>query len=357
MKKLALIKRDSHSAGGLEKMTSLILDALTAKGADVSVFSTDCYQPRGLIKAQKIKDFDRYLSTKTASFDVIFSMDRASRQTHHRAGNGVHAAYLNLRAQTEGRLKKWSFAANPLHRMHLQLEKQTFESPQTQIIIVNSAMVRSQILHYYNTPASKIHVIHNSINYNEIESNFYDRKHYASQLGLDPSLFQFVFIGNNFQRKGLDPLLKALAQLSSKHFHLSVIGTDKNSASYAALAARLKIKDHVTFFGAQNSRPFYKAADCLVIPSLYDPFANVTVEALSLGLFVVSSKTNGGHEILQPHSGVIVDNPHSVEEMAASLEVAFKYPKTFPSAHLIRQTVSHLDHSFQLSKICALCLG
>ena len=66
-----------------------------------------------------------------------------------------------------------------------------------------------------------------------------------------------------------------------------------------ALAAKLNIQRRVTFFGPQKEiRPFYQFADALVIPSFYDPFANVTVEALAMGLFVVSSKSNGGHEIL-----------------------------------------------------------
>ncbi len=55
-------------------------------------------------------------------------------------------------------------------------------------------------------------------------------------------------------------------------------------------------------------RPFYQLADALAIPSFYDPFANVTVEALAMGLFVVSSRSNGGFEILDPSKGIIIEN-------------------------------------------------
>jgi glycosyltransferase involved in cell wall biosynthesis len=90
---------------------------------------------------------------------------------------------------------------------------------------------------------------------------------------------------------------------------------------------------------------------------MYDPFANVTVEALALGLFVISSNMNGGHEILTPYSGIVTQNPQSVEELAAGLEIAMATPKEPARAAKIRSSVSHLDYSEQLDKICGLCLG
>ncbi|MGH2638002.1 MAG: hypothetical protein ACRDF4_01740, partial [Rhabdochlamydiaceae bacterium] len=77
----------------------------------------------------------------------------------------------------------------------------------------------------------------------------------------------------------------------------------------------------------------------------------------ALGLFVVSSKMNGGHEVLQSHSGTIIKNPQNVEELAAGLETALNHPKEPLRATEIRSTVSHLDYSHQLEKICGLCLG
>ena len=289
-------------------------------------------------------------------------MDRCSFQTHHRAGNGVHKAYLDLRAQFEGRFKKWSFALNPLHQLQLQIEKKTFESEQTQTIIVNSAMVRQQILNYYNTSSSKIHVIHNGVEWKELETDFHDsmihRKEHAIHLGLDPSVFQFLFVGHNFARKGLKSLIKALSLVSNKNFHLSIVGHDKDISSYQMLVSHLGLDSQITFFGAQSSsRPFYLAADALVVPSMYDPFANVTVEALALGLFVVSSKTNGGYEVLQSNSGVVVENGQNIEELAAALEIALKHPKEPSRATHIRSTVAYLDYPNQLKKICQLCLG
>lgn len=371
MKTLALVKKDFHSQGGLEKVTAKILEALLERGTQVSLYTsassshlcpTFTYKPKGLLKVQKLKDFDRWVSEKTAQHDVIFSMDRCSIQTHHRAGNGVHAAYLDLRSEFEGPFRKLSVALNPLHRFQLELERKTFESDKTKTIIVNSGMVKTQILKYYKTPASKIHVVHNGVEWNELEGDFNDsllnRTKYATELGLDPSVYQFLFVGHNFKRKGLDALLEALSLLQDKNFHLSIVGHDKQIAAYQMLARRLGLASQVTFFGAEpDTKPYYLAADALVIPSIYDPFANVTVEALALGLFVVSSKMNGGHEVLQSQSGIIVENCHSSEELASALEIALAHPKTPLRASFIRSTISHLDYPNQLEQICDLCLG
>jgi len=371
MKTLALVKKDFHSQGGLEKVTTKILEALLERAAQVSLYTsstsshlcpTFTYKPKGFLKVQKLKDFDRWIKQQTAHHDVIFSMDRCSFQTHHRAGNGVHAAYLDLRSEFEGPLRKLSFALNPLHRFQLELERKTFESDSTKIIIVNSEMVKNQILKYYKTPPSKIHVVHNGVEWNELEADFNDsltnRTKYLADLGLDPSVYQFLFVGHNFKRKGLDVLLEALSLLHNKNFHLSIVGHDKHIAAYQMLAKRLGLASQVTFFGSDPStKPYYLAADCLVIPSIYDPFANVTVEALALGLFAVSSKMNGGHEVLRSQSGITVQNCQSAEELATALEIALNHPKTPERAKEIRSTIAHLDYPIQLKKICDLCLG
>ncbi len=355
---LAIIKKEMHFDGGIEKVTTRILDAFLQRGVDVSFYTTSdaalpcstfSHRPKGLFKLSRMKDFDRWAEKEARKHPLVFSMDRCSYQTHHRAGNGVHAAYLDLRSQTEGKLKKLSFALNPLHRLQLKIEKKTFESSETRVIIVNSEMVKNQILAYYSTPASKITVVHNGVEWKELETDFNE------SITRSPSdVFQFLFVGHNFKRKGLDILLPALSKLKSKNFHLSVVGHDKEMSKYQSLVHHLKLEKHVTFFGRVKAKPFYLAADALVIPSIYDPFANVTVEALALGLFVITSRMNGGHEVILPHTGSIVETP---DELLTALETAMKFPKEKSRAVAIRNSIQHLDYSHQLEKICDLCLG
>jgi UDP-glucose:(heptosyl)LPS alpha-1,3-glucosyltransferase len=362
MKTIAILKKDFHSHGGLEKSSWRIIQAFKERGATVTLLtahevSAPCtvlsYALDSKLKFLKLKEFDAWCSStvKDHAFDVVFSMDRSSFQTHHRAGNGVHAAYLALRKQKEGLFKRLSFKLNPLHSMMLKLEKATFEDPHIKGIIVNSNYVKNQILEFYAADPSKIHVIHNGVEWHEMAADF------EASFSTQPKTFQFLFVGHNFHRKGLSLLLQALGRLKRRDFHLSVVGTDKRLTAYQKQAEQLGLSTNVTFFYSQSdTRPFYQAADALVIPSHYDPFANVTVEALAMGLFVVSSKNNGGHEVLNSESGITVD-PFDLASFTVALETALNHPKTRESAQKIRASVEHLDFSHQLEKVCQICLS
>lgn len=382
MKKVALIKKDfssqEKSQGGFEKVTGKIIEALKRRGATVSFLTAGWKTPeangpdevircpfQSCLKFNQIREFDRWCHKIThpdygTPYDVVFSMDRTSFQTHHRAGNGVHAAYLAIRRQKEP-LKALSFMFNPLHRTLLELEKKSFEDPFLQKLIVNSVMVKNQILEYYSTPPHKIHVVHNGTEWNETKNDFIasltNKKSIALSLGLDPDLFHFLFVGSNFERKGLTPLLQAFYELRRSDFHLSVIGRDKNLKKFKKKVTKLGLERQVTFFGyQQNVQPFYQLSDVLLIPSLYDPSSNVTIEALAMGLFVISSKGNGGHEVLNDYSGITLNNAYDLSEMKAALKKGFDHPKKIFQAEKIRNSVEHLDLANQMEKICHLCL-
>jgi UDP-glucose:(heptosyl)LPS alpha-1,3-glucosyltransferase len=84
---------------------------------------------------------------------------------------------------------------------------------------------------------------------------------------------------------------------------------------------------------------------------LYDPFANVTVEALAMGLWVLSSRRNGGSEVLTAAAGEVVEAIENPQEMAEALDRATEHPKGIESAQTIRQSVSHLDFRLRLNRM------
>ncbi len=222
-------------------------------------------------------------------------------------------------------------------------------------------MVKGELLHYYGVDPTNICVIHNGVEWEEMQSDFAAwperRAENARMCDLDPSLFHFLFIGNGYARKGLQQLLFALAQLKERGFHLSVLGRESHLGHYRALAARLNLAKRVTFFGPRlDVRKFYQLADLLLIPSLYDPFANVTVEGLAMGLFVLSSKSNGGHEILNEENGALIPDLFDRDSFAETLRSALEHRKTEARATAIRHSVRHLDFSLQLRTLIDGCL-
>ncbi|MGB7977568.1 MAG: glycosyltransferase family 4 protein [Chlamydiales bacterium] len=373
MKHVVLLKSRSNNHGGLEKYASRIAQAFLDQGARISILTTGdaLRHPEIPVFTTKtlpwpaflrMEQFDAFVQKwlKKNRADLVFGMDRNRYQTHIRAGNGVHAAYLKSRLFTEGRLKALFFHWNPLHRKILELERSAFENPSLEKLFTNSHMVRSQVLSHYAVDPAKIQVIHNGVEWQEMEGDFTvwkeQRKEGFKKFYLDPNVFHFLFIGNGYLRKGLDQLLLALSELRNEPFHLSVIGKDNQIDLYRAKAVQLGLKDRIHFFGPSlDIRLFYQLADCLVIPSFYDPFANVTVEALAMGLFVLSSKHNGGHEILQPQNGAVIEDLLSVDAMVDALRIALRRRKTEKSAEAIRESVKHLDFSNQMKILMRNC--
>ncbi|MBI3575305.1 MAG: glycosyltransferase family 4 protein, partial [Gammaproteobacteria bacterium] len=128
----------------------------------------------------------------------------------------------------------------------------------------------------------------------------------------------FLFVGSGFERKGLAPALRAVAQLPAAQ--LLVIGRDRRAAHYQTLAQKLGLGERVQFLGAiADVKPYYGAADALVLPTLYDPFPNVALEAMACGLPVVTSTTSGAAELIaNDHNGYVCD-ALDVETLVAHL--------------------------------------
>lgn len=365
-KKVYFLKRLLSSYGGLEKYTTALAQAFAKEGKEVHLvceknLSTQTLYPtitlpnQGLhfFNYQKIRTFDlncSQLFAREKNECLFFGLDRSSHQHLFRAGNGVHAYYFNQRVKESSPFKSFLLKANPLHTTLLDIEKRAFENPELQFLITNSQMVRQQVLNYYSIEPDKVKVVHNGVAWKSYQNSF-DESFKTPQGARVPTL---LFIGNGWERKGLKELLEALELLARKNkvFKLLVLGKEKRANHYKNLSSELSLDSFVDFIGpCKAPLPYYQLADIAVIPSHYDPFANVTVEALAMGLLVVSSKTNGGHEVLNSHNGLIVDNIHNKESFAHTLESAISYRKTKTKATEIRNSVKDLDFSLKLGEI------
>jgi D-inositol-3-phosphate glycosyltransferase len=101
--------------------------------------------------------------------------------------------------------------------------------------------------------------------------------------------------------KGFDILIRAVAEMTERdHVRLIIVGGDDRAAAeldrLRAVAAEVGVLDAVTFTGAvphETLQTYYSAADVVAVPSFYESFGLVAVEALASGVPVVASRVGG----------------------------------------------------------------
>lgn len=134
-----------------------------------------------------------------------------------------------------------------------------------------------------------------------------------------------LFVGRCYPRqKGLEPLVRAMALLPpASRARLRIVGEDWGGfALVRSLGEALGIGDRITLVGPLARRKLleeYAQADVLVLPSLFEPFGIVLLEAMAAGLPVVASRVGGIVEIVEDgRTGLLVE-PGDARGLAGAL--------------------------------------
>jgi UDP-glucose:(heptosyl)LPS alpha-1,3-glucosyltransferase len=143
------------------------------------------------------------------------------------------------------------------------------------------------------------------------------RSEARSAAALAENDFALLLIGNGWKNKGLPSLLEAVGLLQHQRLVVLVAGKD-NPLPYQAAIHRHHLQNRVRFLPPRpDVEIFYAAADAYVGPSLEDAFAQPPAEAMASGLPVITSRNNGGCEIISHGwDGIIVEDPEDLRTLA-----------------------------------------
>jgi UDP-glucose:(heptosyl)LPS alpha-1,3-glucosyltransferase len=370
---IAIIKSNFTPYGGAEKYTTRLIHAFVERDAEVDILTSagtgweglDHEVKRVILKQYPHNNLLRLLSfnssakryLRKAEYDCILGMDRTDYQTHLRAGSGCHAAWIQRRCNESSPLRCLSFKTNPFHRTMIKLERRAFLSDNLKRIFCNSHLVKNEILHFYPETEKKLMVVHNGVEWHEFSRAFEERlakrKQILENLCLQPDRFYFLFLGSGYERKGLMKALMALRMLP-EYVELLVAGKDRQEENYKSFCEKSGIAGRVRFFGPQKDViPFLQISDAFVLPTIYDPFSNASLEALAMGLYTVTSEANGCSEVIRDGAGSIIGSPGDISSVAEAMKTALD---DHLSKEEIRETVRHLDFETQLGKIVTVCL-
>ncbi len=170
-------------------------------------------------------------------------------------------------------------------------------------IICASQGEKETLVNLYGVPAQRVALVPCGVDTDRFQPT--SRARARRRLGLPPDEPLVLFVGRIEPLKGIDILLRAAAQLEGR-FCLLVVGGDgqdaQRKAELKALASDLSIAERVMFLDAvpHDDLPlYYGAADVCVVPSYYESFGLVAVEAMACGLPVVASGVGGLRETVQ----------------------------------------------------------
>jgi UDP-glucose:(heptosyl)LPS alpha-1,3-glucosyltransferase len=246
---------------------------------------------------------------------MIFSLERTARQHVFRAGDGVHARWLELRRPHQSDLARlwtqWSWK----HRNMLEREKKTFSPDATSWIIANSSMVRQEILERFSFPEERIRVIPAGVDIEHFRPCPDPNRHaeLRQRFGLSRDAVVWGFVGSGFERKGLLWAIHIATAIRHRDVHLLVLGRG-NYRDYLDAARLLNYGNRLVFAPENTSAlDVLHASDAFILPTIYDPCSNAALEAAACGLPVITTRANGAIEWV---TGVVLEDPTQMGESA-----------------------------------------
>ena len=193
-------------------------------------------------------------------------------------------------------------------------------------VVAISERVRSELREYHNVPNDRIVTIPNGINLARFNpENARTRVSVRESFGISPDVPLVLFVGSRYRIKGLKFAIQALAEMKTAAV-LLVVGDD-TTAPFKQLAQQLGVSERVIFAGARRDLPaIYPAADAFLLPTLYETFALVCLEAMASGLPVVAAPVGGIEDYLRDgENGFLIQRDPA--EIAATLDRLLNDPE------------------------------
>ncbi len=258
-------------------------------------------------------------------------------QAHH------HAPIVHM-FHTLGALKELARGAHepPEVAERLAVERQIVQF--ADVLVAATSIDCGHMVRYYDADPAKIEVVPPGVDLTLFHP--LPREHVFDLLDQDPCYRVILFVGRMDPVKGLDTLMRALALVLERQPDLAenaclcVVGGDKvdedpevvseEQARIDELRRELGLGDFVNFLGAlpqDKLRLWYNAAEVVVVPSRYESFGMVALEAMASGTPVIASDVGGLSTLVRDgRTGFLVPDG-DVEALAAKLLPVLALPE------------------------------
>jgi len=274
-----------------------------------------CAQMRGALLPLR-----RYLAA--ARPDVLFAtMVDANIVAALAARLGAHRPRLILRESNPHRARG---DIGPLRRLAVR-----WAYGQADAVVALSHGVGRELIEDYGLDPGRVVTIHNPV-----DIGAWRRRAQAAQQApwgtFGAGAPVLVAVGRLIRQKGFDLLLRALAKCRGGGFkaRLVIVGEGPERATLEALAHELAVAERVLFAGfIADPASYYAHGDVFVLPSRWEGFGHVIVEAMACGLPVIAFDCPyGPADILGSGEGGVLVRPEDVDSLAAAIDRLLDVP-------------------------------
>lgn len=322
MKIALVILHADPDRGGAERYCVDLAVALVERGHEVSLLavsfagSIDQRVARETMAAKartRVGRYGRFLDSVDSHLqanpcDIVHAMLPVRRcDVYH-----PHAGLALAQARRTGlRMifapRRWAMA---------RVERQLLQGQRPPIVLALSEYVKADIVrHYPKLPPQRLTTLFNGV----------DRKRFKPMAGtgairgrLDRPGVVGLFIGRDVVRKGLREAIAAVEQLGAAGPVLAVVGRNQ-TATTTELSSSSGVRI-IEIAATSEPRPLYADADFFVLPTRHDPCSLVVLEALAMGLPVISTRFNGATEIMiDGVHGFVLQDPTDVAALAGAM--------------------------------------
>ncbi|HUB74381.1 MAG TPA: glycosyltransferase family 4 protein [Solirubrobacteraceae bacterium] len=317
---MTVVAHDVSAVRGMERQLSGLLLGLVRRGHRVRLLARTCELPPGSgVEFHRVRGPGRPFLLAYPWFLLAGSL--AVRRWRRGVVQATGAIVLNrvdvvavhychqVGAPTPSR-STW------LYRLHVSLagrlkragERLCLRTARARAIVCVSDGVADEIREHFPWLEQRVVTIHNGIDTDAFAPGAHRAEAAALRrtLGLDEHALVAAFVAGEWERKGLGPLLRALALADG--WTLVVAGGGDEPA-YRALAEKLGVAARVRWLGVTGQvQLVYQLADAFVLPTSYESFSLVTFEAAASGLPVLVTPVNGVRELIEDgRNGMLIE--------------------------------------------------
>jgi UDP-glucose:(heptosyl)LPS alpha-1,3-glucosyltransferase len=332
---VTIVAHDVGSVGGMERQIAELILGIRRLGHEVTVIARTCELPADAgVRFHRVKG-----PSRPVLFAYPWFMLAGSLMVHRwRRGvvQATGAIVLNRVDVVAVHYCHQVGPANPsrstrLFRLHAKLagrllrrcERLCFRANRSATFVGVSDGVAQEVFNYFPELADRVITIHNGVD-TEVFAPGVRREEaqmMRAELQIPAERLVAVFVGSEWERKGLRPLIEALA--SAPEWDLVVAGRG-DQKRYEQLADSLGVGGAVHWLGVTSDiQLVYQLGDAFVLPSSYEAFPLVVLEAAASGIPVLATAVSGVRELIQDgENGYLIRaEPHDIAERLAQLGV------------------------------------